>query len=113
MLPASATIKLPVNVFHKPKKDNSEDEYDSVDIAGYTCIENDYLYRDYQGVLGVGDYVVFNNVGSYSIVLKPPFILPNSAVIEYNPKSKSFEVVKRKEETDDIFSSFAFWDGGV
>lgn len=113
ILPASAAVNLPVSVFHKPEKDNSADGYDSIDIAGYTCIENDYLYRGYRGSLSVGDYIVFDNVGSYSIVLKPPFILPNSAVVEYNSETKLFEVVKRREETDDIFRTFAFWDGGV
>ena len=113
ILPASGTLNLPINVFHKPNRDNSMDARNSIDIAGYTCIENDYLYRQYQGSLSVGDYIVFDNVGSYSIVLKPPFILPNSAVVEYNSKSKAFEVVKRKEETDDIFRTFVFGDGGV
>jgi diaminopimelate decarboxylase len=76
-------INLPITVYRKSEKDRCYEEYDSIDIAGYTCMENDYLYKGYKGSLKIGDYIVFDNVGSYSIVLKPPFILPNCAVIEY------------------------------
>lgn len=40
--------------------------------------------------------------------LKPPFIFPNCAIIEYNSKSKSYEIIKRKEDTEDIFRTFEF-----
>ncbi len=78
----------------------------NLDFGGYTCIENDYLYRDYNGPLAVGDLVVFDNVGSYSVVLKPPFILPNFPVIELNA-NRQF-IVKRKETFDDLFHTYEF-----
>jgi len=109
IIPTSAGgINLPITVYQKSEKDRYYEEYDPVDIAGYTCMENDYLYRGYKGSLKIGDYIVFDNVGSYSIVLKPPFILPNCAIIEYNAKKKSYEIIKRREEIEDIFRTFNF-----
>ena len=81
-------------------------EYQHLDFGGYTCIEGDYLYRDYSGPLAVGDLVVFDNVGSYSVVLKPPFILPNFPIIEWD--GETTRVVKRKETFDDLFKTYVF-----
>jgi len=101
----TSNVNLPISVYRNPKNSGYQ-EYHSIDIAGYTCMEDDYLYRGYKGALGKGDFIVFDNVGSYSIVLKPPFILPNCAIIEYNSKKESYEIIKRKEETQDIFGTF-------
>jgi diaminopimelate decarboxylase len=81
-------------------------EYENLDFGGYTCIESDYLYKGYNGPLAVGDIVVFENVGSYSVVLKPPFILPNFPIIEWDNGHTS--VVKRKESFDDLFHTYKF-----
>ena len=85
---------------------NSTKYYENLDFVGFTCIESDYLYKNYNGNLAIGDYVIFENVGSYSVVLKPPFILPNFAVIEIN--EDKIEVVKRKECFDDLFKTYKF-----
>ena len=84
----------------KPKK------YDDVDIVGYTCIEGDVLQKSYSGDLAVGDYLVVENCGSYSLVMKPPFIFPNVPVIDIC--GDSVEVIKRAETFDDLFSTFNF-----
>ncbi|MBP3819465.1 MAG: pyridoxal-dependent decarboxylase [Butyrivibrio sp.] len=78
--------------------------YDALDIVGYTCIEGDVLYKNYSGRIATGDIVVIHNCGSYSLVMKPPFILPNFPVIEVN--NDSIKLVKRAESIDDIFSTF-------
>jgi len=118
----SKNINLPITIYRKFERRCYEDVRSlrnfsnelvygpdsSIDIGGYTCMENDYLYRGYNGYLKVGDYIVFDNVGSYSIVLKPPFILPNCAIIEYNAEKKVCEIIKREEETEDIFRTFKF-----
>ncbi|MFA6375888.1 MAG: decarboxylase [Candidatus Paceibacterota bacterium] len=98
---------LPINIY-RDLNDCSAEEYEAIDIAGYTCIEHDYLYKDYKGRLEIGDYVVFDNAGSYSFVLKPPFIMPNFAIIEYDFKEDKAEIIKRKEESNDIFKTFIF-----
>ena len=101
----ASTINLPMNVYSElnNKKDNY---FDVIDISGYTCIEGDILFKGYNGNINVGDFIVFNNVGSYSFNFKPPFILPNVAIIDYDFNNSKHEVVKRKEEFDDIFRTF-------
>lgn len=93
----------PLTIYHLG---NEQKYYSDLDFGGFTCIESDYLYRNYQGHLGVGDVAVFGNVGSYSIVLKPPFILPNFPVIDISDGGE--EVIKRAECFDDLFHTFQF-----
>lgn len=81
-------------------------EYKDLDFGGFTCIESDYLYRHYDGKLAKGDMVVFGNAGSYSVVLKPPFILPNFPIIDIT--DGKLEIIKRGEGFDDLFHTFAF-----
>ncbi|MBE5863039.1 MAG: pyridoxal-dependent decarboxylase [Lachnospiraceae bacterium] len=79
---------------------------ENCDIVGFTCMEGDVLQKDYSGILGVGDYVVIGNCGSYSLVMKPPFILPNFPVLDIT--GKGVEVIKRTETYDDLFRTFSF-----
>ena len=83
-----------------------QSEYTDLDFGGFTCIESDYLYRHFDGKIARGDMVVFGNVGSYSIVLKPPFILPNFPIIDIS--EGELEIVKRAESFDDLFNTFSF-----
>lgn len=87
------------------------DDYVNLDFGGFTCIESDYLYRGYNGALAPGDYAVFDNVGSYSVVLKPPFILPNFAVVDYDGDTGKTELVKRSETFEDLFCTYSFNSG--
>ncbi len=67
-------------------------------------MENDYLFKNYKGPLSIGDYLVFDNVGSYSVVFKPPFILPNVPVISMaNDKIK---ILKQSETFENIFQTY-------
>lgn len=79
---------------------------DRADIVGYTCIEGDVLQKDYTGEIGVGDYIVFGNCGSYSLVMKPPFILPNYPVLDIS--NDELILIKKAECFDDLFSSYIF-----
>jgi len=100
----SLKVNLPLTVV-KGKNKNSGRKYKKMDICGYTCIESDILYKDYNGFLERGDFLVFSNVGSYSIVFKPPFILPNVPMIDLSDKGK-MEVIKRQETLEDILSTY-------
>lgn len=79
---------------------------DNADIVGFTCIEGDVLQKNYCGPLSFGDYIVIDNCGSYSLVMKPPFILPNFPVLDIN--GENIEVIKRAETFDDLFKTFSF-----
>lgn len=82
------------------------DEYENMDFVGYTCIEGDVLYKNFSGKAAVGDMVEISNCGSYSLVMKPPFILPNFPVLDIS--GDEVELVKRQENFEDIFQTFKF-----
>lgn len=79
---------------------------ENCDIVGFTCIEGDVIQKNYTGELGIGDFIVISNCGSYSIVMKPPFILPNFPVLDIC--GDEVEVIKRAETFDDLFHTFSF-----
>ena len=93
----------PLTVFHGGQETVA---CENLDVGGFTCIESDYLYKGYTGPLAKDDYLVFGNVGSYSVVLKPPFILPNFAVVDRAGGVTC--QVKRPEDFDDLFATYAF-----
>lgn len=96
-------INPPMDIIHF--NDNSE-KYEDIDIVGYTCIEGDVIYNNYIGELAIGDAIIISNCGSYSIVMKPPFILPNFNIVElYN---NEIEIIKNKETFDYIFETYNF-----
>ena len=95
---------LPITVYHnggelRTVKDAS--------FVGYTCLEHDHMYEGFEGEIAVGDTVQFRNVGSYSNVFKPPFILPNCAMIGLDADGNA-ELIKRKETIDDLFQTYEF-----
>lgn len=81
-------------------------EYTDIDLVGFTCIEGDVIYRNYNGKIAKEDMVVISNCGSYSIVMKPPFILPNFPVVDISEGKE--ELIKRGETFDDLFHTFSF-----
>ena len=101
--PNSKNINLPITVHHS--KSNVSREYVTLDMGGYTCIESDYMYQNYNGPLSVGDFVVFASTGSYSVVMKPPFIMPNVPILEIT-EDKNIRVIKRQETFEDVFLTY-------
>lgn len=94
---------LPITIYNTGKdKKNCH----NATFVGYTCLEHDHIYEGFNGNLAVGDYVQFRNVGSYSNVFKPPFILPNCAMISLN--GSETKLIKRKETVEDVFSTYVF-----
>lgn len=83
-----------------------QDSYTDLDFVGFTCIEGDCLYQNYSGSLANGDVIVISNCGSYSLVMKPPFILPNFPVLDIC--NGDIELIKRGEVFDDLFQTFLF-----
>lgn len=101
--PTLNTKNPPVTVFHMG---GEVKRYSDLDFGGFTCIESDYLYRHYSGPLAQGDMVMFDNVGSYSVVLKPPFILPNFPVLDID--GNETEIIKNGECFEDLFQTYKF-----
>lgn len=101
-----ALKKLPVKVIPGGAV---QQDYDSIDLTGYTCLEQDVLYPAFQGNLAKGDYVLFGNTGGYSNVLKPPFIRPSCAMAVEKPNGE-YMLIKERETFEDIFHTYSFED---
>ena len=71
------------------------------DLVGYTCLEHDVMYKGFCGELSVGDIVIFENVGGYSLVNKPPFIRPNCEMV-----TETGKIIKRAETEEEIFETY-------
>lgn len=97
----SGSVKLPIEVIENSV---TRSDYHNMDLVGYTCLERDIPYKDFSGRLGKGDYIVFGNIGGYSNVDKPPFILPQCAMIGI--RGRETYMIKRKETTDDILETY-------
>jgi len=96
--------KLPYRIL--PEKQRKSSNLPT-DIMGFTCLEQDCIYRDFDKQLETGDTIVFGNVGGYSIVSKPPFIQPNCPVFCLDKNDEIIEI-KRQETYDDVFRTFSF-----
>lgn len=90
--------KLPIKIISSGKE---QTELNNADLVGYTCLEHDVIYKDFNGSLAVGDIIVFGNVGGYSLVSKPPFIRPNCPMITEDGK-----IIKRAETFEEVFSTY-------
>ncbi|MBN1182933.1 MAG: pyridoxal-dependent decarboxylase [Bacteroidales bacterium] len=102
--PMASTMNLPIRTYSY--EDKNSKYYDSIDISGYTCMEGDYLHKNYKGNLNIGDFIVVENVGSYSVVFKPPFIRPNVPIIAFIDGQP--EILKNKEDFEYIFQTYNF-----
>lgn len=76
------------------------------EVCGFTCIESDVLTPIIHGSINSGDYLEYLNVGSYSIVMRPPFILPSFPIV--SKSGDLFTLVRRQQVYDDLFASFVF-----
>lgn len=98
--PSVKDFRRPIVVIQKNLE--SSQRVEDADMVGYTCIEKDCLYKDYDGLIAVGDKVIFGNVGSYSITMKPPFIMPEHAIYGID-ESEDVQVLRHKQDSKDIF----------
>ncbi|MBK8011010.1 MAG: hypothetical protein IPK13_06640 [Deltaproteobacteria bacterium] len=78
------------------------------DVVGYTCMEDDVLHRGFEGELRRGHILVFENVGAYTLVLKPPFIQGNVPVFAYRKSWCEPRCVRRAETLDDFMTTYDF-----
>ena len=97
-------MKVPYTLYAVGEGENSKT---SIDITGFTCLEQDTLFKDFPEPVRVGDVIEFRNVGGYSVVYKPPFIQPCCAMVAIK-EDGSVEEIKRKETFEDIFKTYKF-----
>lgn len=92
--------------FQLRSSSRSESSAQAWQVVGYTCIEDDYLSKDFFSDISKSDFLGYSHVGSYNIVMKPPFIRPASAVLELNRNGEVLNVFRETQTISDIFSGF-------
>jgi diaminopimelate decarboxylase len=104
--PTLNKLNLPVTIISKQWDDDVPPSDLPIDLVGYTCMEHDCLFSGFKGAVQVGDFAVFENVGAYTNVLKPPFIRPAPPILRL--EEDRVIVVKQQETLEDIFSTYVF-----
>jgi diaminopimelate decarboxylase len=99
--------QLPMRVARAPDDLPAPAAGTPVDVVGYTCMEHDCLYRDCKEAMRPGDFVVFDSVGAYTVVMKPPFIQPAPAIV-VDEGGGAFTLARRPERCDDLFATYSF-----
>lgn len=91
---------LPMKMIHKESKSRNQGSYN---IVGYTCMEKDYLAHEVKDAIPEkGDFIVFENVGAYTIVFNPPFIKERPAIVAKD--NNEYFIVRKKERLKDFFN---------
>lgn len=102
--PTLSVRNLPVKVVSAPAGAMATGLFD---VVGTTCMEGDCLYTAYAGTLKPEDFVIFENVGAYTNVLRPPFINPAPPILSLDVLGQ-LELARRRETGEDVFVTYAF-----
>lgn len=106
MNPSPNRINSPTEVYNS-NSDNAV-HVKKAKLSGYTCIESDIIHDDFSGNIAKGDTIIFKEVGAYSVVMKPPFILPDVAIIQFNKNTNCYDLIRCKQTFNDVFHNFKF-----
>lgn len=102
--PTARSRNLPVTPVLRQHRSNSAVPHH---VVGYTCIENDILTEDLVAALEVGDFLCYENVGSYSVVMRPPFILPANPIL-FDDGDGILYLIKARQSNEDVFRNYIF-----
>lgn len=98
--PTMHKSNLPLRFINQHPSDREEETFH---IVGYTCMEKDYLAHGITRVLPQkDDYIIFENVGAYTIVFNPPFIKERPCILAKN--SNDILVIRKKETIKQFFN---------
>lgn len=101
--PLRGSINLPVTVI--PAEHDNQRSPGPWDIVGHTCMEVDTLHTGYDGPIGIGDYIVVENVGAYTNVLNSAFIRGTPAVLELDGDQPG-AVLRRESTVRDLLGTY-------
>jgi diaminopimelate decarboxylase len=113
--PTKSRRNLPLRIVPAgdAKASTTRSSVTNAEIVGYTCMEDDVLHVGFDGSVGPSDVAIFDNVGAYSLVLKPPFIEPCPPVYVSSAAGNTLALAKRGETLDDIFATYVFPESGI
>lgn len=98
--PTRHVVNLPMD---HVKNSDLDYEHGMFNVVGHTCMEKDYLAIDFEAnVPKQGDFLVFSNVGAYTIVFDPPFIKERPPIIAKD--GEQFKLVRKKEKLADFIN---------
>jgi diaminopimelate decarboxylase len=101
--PTFHKINLPYQIIRKA----GSKKRGTFSVVGSTCMEKDYLLTEITDVLpDVGDFIKFDSVGAYTIVLTPPFINPAPAIVV--GKGNAFRCIRSRQTLGDMFKNYVF-----
>lgn len=103
--PNARSCGLPVTAVLDPAGDR-DGAHPSPAVVGYTCIEGDCLTGEIDAPLVAGDFLTYGNVGSYSVVMRPPFILPSNPVLLHEQAGQTLRLIKHRQSNEDVFALF-------
>lgn len=104
--PSMTDKRLALRVCRSGRQASQDTIAGPMDLVGYTCLEADCLYGGYPGEIAVGDYATFENMGAYTIVMRPPFIRPSPPIVAYDDKAGRYQLVRRREQPGDVLSTY-------
>jgi len=97
--PTMHKTRLPMKIIQR----SLENEKETFHIVGYTCMEKDYIASNVLEILPkVGDYILFENVGAYTIVFNPPFIQTRPGIVAYH--DSKWKLVRKQEKFEQFFN---------
>lgn len=99
--PGKSRLDIPFEVVARAQRPNPV----YARVSGFTCMEDDVLHRASNVHAAPGDFLVFENCGAYTNVLKPPFIRLSPPVLSLHPDGTA-TVLVRAETTQDITMRF-------
>ncbi|WP_350267850.1 diaminopimelate decarboxylase [Neobacillus mesonae] len=98
--PTMHKSNLPMKIV---RQSNDEKRIAAYNVVGYTCMEKDYLAHDVLGDLPFrDDYIIFENVGAYTIVFNPPFIKERPCIAAFD--GDDYFIVRKKESIIEFFN---------
>lgn len=100
--PRSFPKTNPILILNEGKKETSFDAM----IAGNTCVEKDILYESYKGTIEENDLILVKNVGSYSNVMKPPFIFESLPIVIVDDEFNFVRMSKKKLDANIISNDY-------
>lgn len=99
--PTGHGLNMPLTHLSKVRGNGVEHRWD---LSGYTCMEHDILYEGFSGCVEVGDKFLFDQVGAYTTVFKPPFILPAPPIVECI--DGKIHLLRRRESVDQMLAMY-------
>ena len=97
-----------ISYFHRYVKKNSTEKVEKQVICGYTCMEHDRLYiAEQEERLEIGDKIIYEKVGAYTMCLTPLFIKYFPSV--YVEENAQLYCIRKKWTPKEYIQGSAVW----